>query len=78
MLQVFLPTGAMVTVSLTYGHHLNVVINAAPRDENSVEGLCGDLNGRKDDDFIVNGINYGAITKCGWFECRNSFIDLYL
>ncbi|KAJ8310254.1 hypothetical protein KUTeg_012119 [Tegillarca granosa] len=75
--QIFLPTGAIVTVTLSYGYHINVAINAAPRDLNNVLGLCGDLSGKRDDDFVVDGIDYGNITKCGRFECRNEFIDLY-
>lgn len=65
---------------MVYKWELNVDIDSAPLDEGNVEGLCGNLDGNKRNDFIVNGKNLGHSTQCGngpQWQCRNNFILYY-
>lgn len=66
---------------MVYKWELNVDINAAPLDQNNVEGLCGDLDGNKLNDFTVNGKDLSRSTQCGngspYWQCRNDFILYY-
>lgn len=53
--QVVLPTGGYVTVETTEGSlegkYLNVYMRGSPRDRGLTEGLCGSLDGDKDNDI---------------------------
>lgn len=66
---------------MVYKWELNVDIDGNALDEGNVEGLCGNLDGIRRNDFIVNGIDMSQTTQCGngnpvW-QCRNRFILHY-
>ncbi|XP_059165060.1 uncharacterized protein LOC131947776 [Physella acuta] len=48
---VLLPTGTVVSVMPSMYTFMNIVITASPSDFNETEGLCGNFNGRTDDDM---------------------------
>lgn len=79
--EINLPTGATVSVMFGYKWELNVDIQATAFDTGNVEGLCGNLDGNKRNNFIVNGIDMSHGTQCGFGSihrlCRNRFILYY-
>ncbi|XP_059165052.1 uncharacterized protein LOC131947771 [Physella acuta] len=49
--EVLLPTGTVVAVMPSQFTFMNIFITASPSDFKETEGLCGNFNGKKDDDL---------------------------